>query len=777
MRVIARRSLAVTPAQVHTATFSLAIAGPAVLGARLSDAAPTGVPFADHLWVAALIATVAYLTSTAKRWTWFVPAAAGAAMAGSQWAVAVAAVAILIGLYSVVTDTRSRARGALVGGLGMVAIQGAAGFGFHGTTAIVAAVALVPPCASGYRYAGRRAKAKIRKVGGWAGAVCLVVLAGAAIGVISTYQDLIEGTRRIDDGLAAAREADDDLASASLGEAVRHLTSADDTLSSWFVAPARLLPVVGPNIEAVGSLTHDAAEVAEVTADAADTADVDSLRFVGGRLNPRAVTNMRGPLEASLASVEALAGTLDDASQSPWLVTPLASRVDLLRTELDDAIPDGQAAIEAIDHAPWLLGADAPRRYLVLFVTPVEARGRTGFPGNFAELVVDNGKLSMPRFGRVTELEEQGIPGDARQLTQPPEYLARYSRFDPKTTWRNLTMSPDFPSVSLVAKQLYPQSTGKNIDGVLSIDPLGLATLLRYTGAVDIEGLDEPLDADNAAQFLLLDQYVEFTDRDQRIDVLETVARTTFERLTSADLPSPRALADAFDPMVDGGHIQFAPFDLPTYVWIDGFGLPGRMSEFRGDTLGVTTSNTGGSKIDLFLQRQLRYEVTWDPATHQVKGTITLALTNNSPAEGLDDVVIGNLIDRPRGTNSSFLSVYTPLFLDAARIDGRPVAMEPGLEFERNVYSRFVEIPAGGTVLVELDVSGTIESNDYVLDLYQQPLVHPESAEVGVTVAGDDTFTGEIDGPSNAEVTTEGRTAHWKGPLDRRTDITVTPDG
>jgi hypothetical protein len=775
MRVMTRRHLALSSAQVNSAALTLAVAGPAAAGARLSDAAPTGIPFVDRLWVAALIAAVAYMTSTAKRWTWFVPAGAGAAVAGTTWAVGVAAVAILISLYSVVTDTRSRPRGALVGGLGVLALQGSGDIGFHGFTAIVTAVAILAPCASGYRYAGRRAQAKVRRVAGWAGVACLVALAGAAIGLISTYKDLVEGTRRIDDGLAAAREADDDQAGAALREAVRHLTSADDTLSGWFVAPARALPVVGPNIVAVGDLTHDAADVAEVMSDAADRADVDSLRFLGGRLDPRAVATMKLPLQQSLDSVKALATTLDDAGQSPWLVAPLSDRVDLLRNQLDDAIPDGEAAIEAINHAPWLLGTDAPRTYLVLFVTPVEARGRTGFPGNFAELVVDDGKLSMPRFGRVTELEEQGFPSDLRQLTEPPDYVARYSRFDPKSTWRNITMSPDFTSVGLVAKQLYPQSAGKNIDGVLSIDPAGLATLMRFTGPVQVEGRSEPLDDSTAEEFLLREQYLEFTDRDQRIDVLETVARTTFERLTSADLPSPRALADAFDPMVDQGHIQFAPFDTQTFLWIDGFGLPGRMQEFSGDTLGVTTSNTGGSKIDLYLERQLRYAVTWDPATHQVEGTITLALRNGSPAGGLNDVVIGNLVGKPQGTNRSYLSVYTPLGLEAARLNGQAVAVDPGKEVGRNVYSTFVEIPPGGTVLVEFDVRGTIESDDYVLDLYQQPLVTAEKADVEVTVAGEQDFTGAIEGP-DAEVTTEGRAARWSGDLDRRTNLTLTLD-
>ncbi|HEX8802678.1 MAG TPA: DUF4012 domain-containing protein, partial [Acidimicrobiales bacterium] len=530
--------------------------------------------------------------------------------------------------------------------------------------------------------------------------------------------------------------------------------------------PARLLPVVGPNIQAVDGLAREAGNVAEVTSLAAATADVDQLRFVNGRLDPQAVADMERPLADTVDALEQLEDSIDTA-HSPWLVAPIGDRFALLSDQLDDAVPDAETALTAVRLGPDLLGADQPRHYLVLFVTPVEARGRTGFPGNFAELVLDDGKLSMPRFGRISELEQGGTPPDQRTLTDPPDYVARYDRFDPAGTWRNITMSPDFPSVAVAAEQLYPQSGGGPIDGVLAVDPVGLAGLLRYTGPVDVAGFGQ-LTAENAAQFLLLDQYTRFTDVSQRIDVLEQVARTTFERLTLADLPGPRAVSEQLDPLVDGGHIQFTPVDTQQFLVIDQLGLAGRLGDIDGDALAVTTSNAAGSKIDLFLERELRYAVRWDPASGQVAGTITATLHNTAPASGLPDYVIGNVIGLPIGTNRSYLSIYTPFDVGAARIDGQPLSVESAVERDRNVYSTFVTIPPGGTVTVELDVTGRVEG-DYALDLAQQPLVHAEQAAVSIEVAGD----GEVaaDGIRGARV--DGRTVTWSGPLDRRYRLTL----
>jgi Protein of unknown function (DUF4012) len=770
---VARRRPVLVSRRARTTSFGVAVTAVALLAGLTSEAAPTGLDGANFIWRAALAGLAAYLAGTGRRWTWFVPAGAAGAVGGNGVALACAAVAIGIGLWSVLNETRSRARGALVGGLGCVALLHADPVAFHGFTAIVTAVALTPLAVSGYRNAGRRAQAYLRRIALGVGAVVGLMVAGVALGLVSVSRDLTRGARLIDDGLVAARDADDDLAGERLQQAGRHLTSADATLTSWFVAPARVLPIIGPNIDAVESLAAETGNVAQVTAAAANVADVDQLRFVDGRIDPQAIADMQVPLESTVEALDGLQITLD-GTDSPWLVAPMSSRLDRLHTQLDDAMPDAELALSTVRMAPNLLGASGPRRYLVLFTTPVEARGRSGFPGNFAELLVEDGRLSMPRFGRISELEQGGTPGPQRQLSQPPDYVARYRRFDIATTWRNLTMGADFPSVALAIRDLYPQSGGQPIDGVMAIDPVGLAGLLRYTGPVDIAGYPEPLTQDNAAQFLELDQYTQFTDVSQRIDVLETVARTTFDRLTSVDLPSPSAVSEHLDPVAKGGHIQFVPFDIAEALFFQAYGLSGGLGEVRPgrDSLAVTSSNAGGSKIDLFLERHLRYDVDWNPEDGSVNGTITATLRNTAPASGLPDYVIGNTIGLPRGTNKSFVSIYTLYNMTGARVDGQPTAVQSEQEAQHNVYSTFVTIPPGETATIELDVTGImLDAHRYRLQIAQQPLVIPEQAEVNITVAGGR----DLDASNGVEV--DDRLAHWTGPLDRARRLTVAARG
>jgi hypothetical protein len=755
----------------RTVYFTLAVTASAVLAAVVTSAAPTQLALLDKLYVAALAATVTYFAGTARRWTWFLPAGVGAVMAGDGLAVGFAAAAIAIGFWSVYTDSRTRARAALVVGLGVAALMRAGPFGFHGSTALLTALAVLPVIVSGYRRTGRRVRRRVTRVAWIVGGLGLVLLAGAALAGVLVAEDLYKGAQRIDSGIIAAQDADDDDAALRMGEASQLLGGVSETLTSWFAYPARVLPVVGPNLDAVEKMSFETSEAARVLSEAATSADVDALRFNDGRLDPKVVTNVTETLGKVSESLEETQVQVEEA-ESPWLLAPIASRMDDLDEQLTDNLPDVETALGASKIAEGLLGSSAPRRYLVLFTTPVEARGRTGFPGNYAELLVDDGQLSMPRFGRISELENGGTPGAQRTISGPADYLARYGRFEPQSTWRNIVLSPDFPTIAKVAGELYPQSGGTKIDGVMSVDPTGLAGLMQLLDiTIPAEGLPEPLTADNTVDFLQYDQYVKYPETSQRVDLLEKVARTTFEALTHANMPRPRDVIDVLDPVVDRGHIQFTTFTPDEAEYFDQIGLSGKFEPAVGDFLSVVTSNAGASKIDLYLQRHLQYDAAWDPATGVVAAKVTATLQNTAPASGLPEYVIGNAVGLPWGTNRSFVSIYSAYRLNGATLDGQPVTLQSERELDRNVYSGFVDIPPGGTVTLVLDLQGQLPAGlgFYPLKLQPQPLVNAEQAEVSVTVAGDEKL--EVDGD---DVKVDGRTVRWAGTLDVEREIAMT---
>ena len=111
-----------------------------------------------------------------------------------------------------------------------------------------------------------------------------------------------------------------------------------------------------------------------------------------------------------------------------------------------------------------------------------------------------------------------------KKLTGLVDYQARYDKYDVANTWENVTMSPDFPTVAQAIVQLYPQSGGTKIDGVIEVGPEAMAGLLTLTGPVHVPGLSFALDSQNVAKFLLHDEYTLVTDQNERADLLGNIA-------------------------------------------------------------------------------------------------------------------------------------------------------------------------------------------------------------------------------------------------------------
>ena len=102
-----------------------------------------------------------------------------------------------------------------------------------------------------------------------------------------------------------------------------------------------------------------------------------------------------------------------------------------------------------------------------------------------------------------------------------------------------------------------------------------------------------------------------------------------------------------------------------------------------------------------------------------------IELTNTAPAEGLPDYIIGGgPLALPPGTSRLYLSVYSALGLDSMTVDGERVGVDAGVEQGWNVFSRFIVIPAGATVTIEVELARVIDDPDTVVT-WVQPMARP----------------------------------------------------
>jgi hypothetical protein len=264
------------------------------------------------------------------------------------------------------------------------------------------------------------------------------------------------------------------------------------------------------------------------------------------------------------------------------------------------------------------------------------------------------------------------------------------------------------------------------VDGVFLLDTQAIAALMQFTGPIEVEGVEQPLTAQNANEFLLRGQYQFADDFDFRKDLLQTIARTTVDRLLGSTLPPPADLAAVFAPLAADRRLMAWSADadeqqLLTDVRMDGsFVLAG-----GGDGIAVTLDNAIGNKIDAYLATSVAYRVVADgPGDRTAEVTVTL--TNNAPSEGLPEYVIGNAFtddaEVPAGTNRTWVSVYTAMPMVAASLDGEQVGMQTAGVFGWRVSSRFIDIPPGATRTFTMQVRGEVDTN-VPMKVIRQPLV------------------------------------------------------
>ena len=252
----------------------------------------------------------------------------------------------------------------------------------------------------------------------------------------------------------------------------------------------------------------------------------------------------------------------------------------------------------------------------------------------------------------------------------------------------------------------------------------------------------------NAASELLQGQYAAFATTQQSVahDYLQDALRIEFQQLTSGSLPGPRSLSEALDPDVRQGRIQFWSFDKADQPVLRRLGLAGAFPAARGhDVLAVTTQNAANNKIDAYLQRSISDAVHYDPGNGAVASKVTITLHNEAPAQGLPSEVIGSYDNSglPPGTNATWLTLYSPLGLHAATVNGAAHGVNDTAELGVHAYSEYVDIPPGGSVTLTFDLVGvTTPGPGYTLSLHNQPMVLSDHDTVRVEPAAGWTVTG-----------------------------------
>lgn len=671
------------------------------------DASPTGVEVADAAYRALYVLAVGLACAYARRWTW--PIVAGVAMvAGPQlpWAVA-GGVALAVAAASQLDRRRRQPVGALVGVLSALALLHLPELIAFGVPSLIAALAPLPAFVSALSKLRTRVRKPALVAAGAVAGVAAVVLVAFGVGVLLLRSDANAGVRQARAGLDALRAGDQEVAAGSFADAADSFADANGIATAWWMAPGKVVPVLAQHLDVARILTEEGGELAEVSARTAPAVSLDDLTTGDGSFRLERIAEIR-PLAADVVvALDAGASRLDGVSDD-WLTGPMVNAVQSLEDEITSSRPDADLAVEALDLAPGLLGAEGAKRYVVLFGNPAEAREMGGFVASAGVLTADAGRLvfeSLPTPGQM----RPALEGVELSVELPPGY----ANARPGTFVENWSGSPDIQTVASVVSELAPAVIGAPADGVLYLDPYVLAALLELTGPVTVEEPRRELTSENVVDFLLRDQYQspDFEPGGERKERLGDAGEIAFDRLVSGSLPRPRVLSNVLSPLVQARRLQFTTTDPAAHELLRTVGLRPDIDVGDSETILVANGMRRAGKLDAYLERDIRYEATV-AEDGRLDATVTVRLSNRAPRTGLVDYqlsVPNPAEDLDRTTNVTNLDVFSAFPGAEVTIDGVEAGYNqtPGYGLEQ--YAIPVEVPAGATVEVVLRLTGAVD--------------------------------------------------------------------
>ena len=366
------------------------------------------------------------------------------------------------------------------------------------------------------RHAAPSARRPPRRRWPWVLGLVVVVIVGwtawLAIDAVRARAELASASSLVGVLQEAVLAGDRDEATATLQELQLHAEQARDATRGVHWTAAAALPWVGPNVSAVqvvADVVDDLATAAlPALMEATQIVDPATMAPVDGRVDIGAL-ELAAPAVVAADAVVADALARLDGIDAAQLWSPVAGPLGQVREKVAGVAATTETASRAVQLLPAMLGADGPRDYLLLVQNNAELRATGGIPGSVSLLRAEDGAVTIVETrsgGSLGDLPAPVVPMTDAELALFGEDLA--------ADMRDVTFTPDFPRGAAIAREIWAQQVGGEVDGVVSVDPGALALLLDDTGPVPLPAgpvaaaVGGQLTSENAVQVLLNTVYL-----------------------------------------------------------------------------------------------------------------------------------------------------------------------------------------------------------------------------------------------------------------------------
>lgn len=384
-----------------------------------------------------------------------------------------------------------------------------------------------------------------------------------------------------------------------------------------------------------------------------------------------------------------------------------------------------------LESAPYLLGMDTPRTYLILFQNDKELRPTGGFMTAYAIMKVDKAKFNPVASSDIYSMDAQykpSIPAPAPVIKyiKGPYVLSQNLRL------RDMNWSPDFATSMQTFLPAAKQVGITGIDGVIAVDTQLLVNLLDVIGPIGVPGFGNfstKIDPQcNCAQ--VIHELEAFADvegpiiwdpltgkiilRPPNSDNRKKIIGPLMNSIMANALGQPKdklpALVQAvFDSLIEK-HVLFYLMDAKVEAAVSGFGVGGAIRDYSGDYLHINDANLGGRKSNLYAYEEVQQDivVTGDGS---VTKTVTITYKNPQSQDGWLNSVL-----------PTWVRVYVPKGSQLIAAEGLEAKQDPYEDLGKTVFAGFFQLRPEGVSKVTFKYKLPFKVSDtYKLLIQKQP--------------------------------------------------------
>lgn len=292
-----------------------------------------------------------------------------------------------------------------------------------------------------------------------------------------------------------------------------------------------------------------------------------------------------------------------------------------------------------LEELPSIAGGRGERKkYLVLFQNDNELRPTGGFLTAYSIIYIEDGKVTPEKSDDIYELDKKftkNIP--------IPEKLGRYLTTERYYNLRDMNISPDFKTSMDEFMEQYKTVRGEpqDIDGIIAVDTHLLTDLLTVLGPVEVPGYgtfsaenDPRCDCPQVVYALseIITRPTPYL-REDRKGILGPMMRAILTKAYGAPKQQWPALFEKGLEDIARRHVQMYFLDEKSQAAAEAINAGGRMTApENADFLAIVNANLGGAKSNLFINYDVKQEVSI-PENGRITKTVEVTYRNNRRAD------------------------------------------------------------------------------------------------------------------------------------------------